>query len=241
MEKAGEIAADIVSEFNGSVGNLDTVMLFIPGGRSIIPLFDNFNKVGNTSIPWSCIHFFWADERLVPWEHEMSNFRLAKEQFFDDLLKKEILTQKMIHPFITSGYRDEGALKLPAIYQMLLDRYECIYNEVKSKDNAGISTILVLGVGEDGHIASLFPGHPALEDEEQPFFIIEDSPKPPSLRMTIGPRVIIDVDLCLLLFFGEGKRKALDMFMDENIDCKRCPAKIALGAGKVIVITDIDR
>lgn len=81
--------------------------------------------------------------------------------------------------------------------------------------------LLYLGVGEDGHIASLFPGsYPALDDKETAdTALVENSPKPPPLRVTVtyrGLKKYAKRAQVFLLFFGEGKRTALERFLSEN-------------------------
>lgn len=81
--------------------------------------------------------------------------------------------------------------------------------------------LLYLGVGEDGHIASLFPGsYPALDDKETAdTALVENSPKPPPVRVTVtyrGLKKYAKRAQVFLLFFGEGKRTALERFLSEN-------------------------
>ncbi|GAB5602287.1 6-phosphogluconolactonase [Thermus sp. FJN-A] len=90
----------------------------------------------------------------------------------------------------------------------------------------------LLGVGEDGHTASLFPGHPAL-DSPRLVEVVCDSPKPPPLRLTLTPRALSTAEEVLFLALGEGKREAVRRLRAGN---DLPPGQIA--ALRVRLITD---
>jgi 6-phosphogluconolactonase len=100
-------------------------------------------------------------------------------------------------------------------------------------DFAGGLDVALLGLGEDGHIASLFPGHPALASDE-PVLHIADSPKPPARRMTLGLSLLQRAGLCVVLATGEGKRDALVRLQRAD---KALPAT---ALGRLIVFTDLE-
>ena len=91
--------------------------------------------------------------------------------------------------------------------------------------------VALLGLGEDGHIASLFPGHPALASSD-PVLHIPDSPKPPAGRMTLGLALLRRAGLCVVVAMGAGKREAL-------LRLRRGDAALPASAlGRLIVFTD---
>jgi len=92
-------------------------------------------------------------------------------------------------------------------------------------------------VGEEGHIAGLFPNHYLLDKKEKLYFFLNDAPKPPSQRITASPKIIKDANAVILLFVSESKKKAYENFMDKKISYKECPAKTALEAKEVYVFT----
>lgn len=98
--------------------------------------------------------------------------------------------------------------------------------------------IVVLGAGEDGHVASLFP-HQSVNTKEKGFFYVHDSPKDPKDRVSISPTQIEQARRAVVLFMGEGKKEALANFLDPTKTVNDCPAKLALSAGEVLVLTDI--
>jgi 6-phosphogluconolactonase len=92
--------------------------------------------------------------------------------------------------------------------------------------------VALLGLGEDGHVASLFPGHPALASSD-PVLHIPDSPKPPPARMTLGLSLLRHAGLCVLLATGEGKRDALNRLRRGD------PALPASALERLVVFTDL--
>ena len=89
------------------------------------------------------------------------------------------------------------------------------------------------GLGEDGHVASLFPGHPALAATD-PVLHVADSPKPPAARMTLGLSLLRRSGLCVLLATGQGKRAALTRLRRAD------PALPASALERLVVFTDLD-
>jgi 6-phosphogluconolactonase len=102
-------------------------------------------------IPWSQLHFFWGDERMVPHDHPQSNYRMAQEA----LLKHVPVPRANLHPIPTQASPEEAALA-----------YE---NDLRQHFGRGLPVLdlILLGLGGDGHTASLFPGAGALEEKQR--------------------------------------------------------------------------
>lgn len=96
--------------------------------------------------------------------------------------------------------------------------------------------VIILGVGEDGHVASLFPGNPAL-DSENLVEHITNSPKEPSERMTITFKAMSENATIILLFLGKDKKNALRFFIEED-DYQLSPASYFKKYESLYVITD---
>ena len=123
-------------------------------------------------IEWSAWHLFWVDERCVPFDHPDSNYRLAREAFLDAVP----VPAAQVHPCNT-GLAGEAAA---ADYESRL-RSVC----GGRRDAWPRLDLVLLGVGEDGHIASLFPGHPLLQERRKAVAWLHDAPKPPPERITL--------------------------------------------------------
>jgi 6-phosphogluconolactonase len=107
--------------------------------------------------PWPRVHWFWGDERFVPHDDPESNYRMVREA----LLSRVPIPAENIHPVPTEGLSPEQAA---ADYEATLKRY---YGADKLTPSRPLFDVNLLGVGEDGHTASLFPGQPALQETQR--------------------------------------------------------------------------
>lgn len=105
-----------------------------------------------SKIPWTRVHIFWGDERLVPYDHAESNFRLAHEA----LLSHVPVQRENIHPISTQIPADQAA-----------QAYEQALRAHFGRWGTPRFDLVLLGVGADGHTASLFPGSAALAEKER--------------------------------------------------------------------------
>ena len=104
--------------------------------------------------PWSRTHWFWGDERFVPHDHPDSNYRMAR----DSLLSRVPVPDDNIHAVPTEGLSPEQAA---SAYETTLKRF---YGADTLVPDRPLFDVTLLGIGEDGHTASLFPGQPALQE-----------------------------------------------------------------------------
>ncbi len=147
---------------------------------------------------------WFADERCVGPEDEESNFRLARETG----LAGGAVALDRVHRMEGELGPVEGA-----------ERYGTLLAErIGAHGAAGVPVLdlVILGIGPDGHVASLFPGNTALQADEQTVCIgISDSPKPPPERITLSLSVLRAARGCLLLATGAGKADAVDAMLGE--------------------------
>ncbi|KAL3524445.1 hypothetical protein ACH5RR_017279 [Cinchona calisaya] len=165
------------------------------------------------SVDWSKWHVFWADERVVPKDHPDSNYFLA----YNGFLSKIPIPAGNVYA-INDALSAEGAA----------DDYEtCLKHLVKNKtielsEATGFPKfdLMLLGMGPDGHIASLFPGHPLVQENEKWVTFIKDSPKPPPERITFTFPVINSSAHVALVVAGAGKADAVHTTLgsDQNSD-----------------------
>jgi 6-phosphogluconolactonase len=107
--------------------------------------------------PWKRVHWFWGDERFVPHDHPDSNYRMVR----DALLSRVAVPERNVHAVPTAGLSPEQAA---AAYQRTLQEF---YGAATLRPTRPLFDVTLLGIGEDGHTASLFPGHPALEEKNR--------------------------------------------------------------------------
>ncbi|HEY3215308.1 MAG TPA: 6-phosphogluconolactonase [Candidatus Eisenbacteria bacterium] len=158
-------------------------------------------------IDWSRARLWFADERAVPPTDPDSNFRLALET----LIEPARVPMANVHR-MRAEQLDLAAVA--AEYEVLL---------------TGPLDVLVLGVGEDGHTASIFPGSPLVDERQRRVAAVFDSPKPPSRRLTVTPRVIEETRQVLVLATGEDKAAAVAGALVGASDPHRVPACLLRG------------
>ena len=142
----------------------------LAGGRTPEPLYRSLASELRDEVPWERVHVFWSDERYVSPTELMSNVRLAHEILLDQVP----IPENNVHAPRTD-LTDPGEAA---------QRYEETLRE-----RSGLDWVL-LGLGEDGHVASLFPGRPELEERQRMIVAVHDSPKPPPVRLTLTPAAI---------------------------------------------------
>jgi 6-phosphogluconolactonase len=156
------------------------------------------------AVPWPAISWYFGDERAVPPDDPESNYRTAREALFasrPDALER---VQRMPGDAadLEQAARDYGEL-LPDPLDLLL-----------------------LGLGEDGHTASLFPGSKAVR-ERSARVVVVTGPKPPNPRLTVTPPVIEAARELLVLVSGAGKAEALARALEGPLDVTAVPAQLA--------------
>ncbi|GAB2228542.1 hypothetical protein Droror1_Dr00022662 [Drosera rotundifolia] len=169
------------------------------------------------SIEWSRWHVFWVDERVVPKDHPDSNYKLA----FDGFLSKVPILPGNVYA-INDALSAEGAA----------DDYEtCLKHLVSNKvlDTSEASgfpkfDLMLLGMGPDGHVASLFPGHHLLHESQKWVTFIKDSPKPPPERITFTFPVINSSAYIALVVCGAGKAGAVQKALGKDQNEELLPA-----------------
>jgi 6-phosphogluconolactonase len=177
----------------------------LSGGRIAQKFFTATVEQSRTrTISFERVHFFWADERCVPPDDVESNFRLAKELFFAPLKIGEAQIHR-IHgensPEVaakTASTEISKIVPLNAAGQPVLD-------------------LIFLGMGEDGHVASLFPNASAgIVGCAMPFLAVENSPKPPSGRISMSYAIIAAAKQVWILASGAGKEVALQESLEPD-------------------------
>jgi 6-phosphogluconolactonase len=141
-------------------------------------------------------HFFWSDERCVAAEHPESNYRLAREALLDPVEVPGALVHRL------KGEEDpDGAVQ---------DANEEIARFVpQSSVGLPIFDLVFLGMGEDGHVASLFPGGPVSTQQPGPAYAVVVGPKPPNPRITLTYPALAVAREVWVLVSGEGKELSL--------------------------------
>jgi len=168
----------------------------LAGGSTPAPVYERLPALLGD---WSAVHVWFGDERCVAPDHEDSNFRLASET----LMAGAAIAPDRVHRMRGELGPHEGARA-----------YAAELAEHLELDDAGLPVLDVayLGLGPDGHTASLFPHHPALEIGSHPpraTVGVEDAPKPPPERISLSLGCLNAARRRVLHTVGEGKRDAV--------------------------------
>ena len=163
-------------------------------------------------IDWGNLHLFLADERFLPLDHPDSNYHMLRQTLIDPL--NGMIPAANLHPMTTDGTVEASASR----YQAELEQY---FGAALPRFD-----LIILGMGPDGHTASLFPGH---SHPAGPWVLpVYDSPKPPPTRLSLSLGVINQARHVLFLVTGTDKAKALSALRD--------PCAAPLPAGTVELI-----
>lgn len=182
--------------------------------------------VDRGDVAWERVHFWWGDERWVPAGHADRNEQQAR----DALLGALNLPEENIHPFPAS---DDG-LDLDAAAQ----RYAAEL-AAATLDESGLPhfDILMLGVGPDGHIASLFPDRPDLVDAPGTVVAVRNSPKPPPDRLSLTLGAINSAERVWIALAGSDKASALGLAL-AGAGRYQVPVAAAEGRRKTVFFID---
>jgi 6-phosphogluconolactonase len=143
------------------------------------------------AVDWSKITFFWADERAVDVDDPESNYGLAQRMLLAPL-----------------GGRAPRAIRMPV--ELPLGEAAMKYDDVLAKElRGGALDLAILGIGEDGHICSLFPGHKALLQEDLRAVAVEDAPKMPRRRLSLSMRFVLQTRKIWIVAVGPRKLAVL--------------------------------
>ena len=147
-------------------------------------------------VPWRRVHLFWGDERFVPADHPDSNYGMTRAA----LLEKVPLPEANIHPIPTDGAPDQGAAR----YERLLQDE---YGAMAFDPARPLFDVTFLGLGEDGHTASLIPGDPVLEERRR--WVAAVAHGRPEVRITLTYPALESGRAVAFLVSGAGKADIL--------------------------------
>ena len=175
----------------------------------------------NANVDWQRITLFWADERAVPPDDPESNFGLAERMLLSPL-----------------GAKAPHAIRMPAENGNLDQAAQWYDHALATALNGGPLDLAILGVGEDGHICSLFPGHQALlQNDDLRTVAIEDAPKPPPRRLSLSMRFVLQTRKVWVIAIGPRKLPVLQAAVDKT--SRSTPLDMLMRQAKdVTVFTD---
>lgn len=212
--RAAERIAQLIADAAAARGS---AIVSLTGGttpRLLYSTLADSRQPWRNRIPWTQVQLFWGDERQVPPDDADSNYRMAKVTLLD-------------HVSIPAEHVHRMRGELPDAHEAAAD-YERTLNDPFD--------LMLLGVGGDGHIASIFPGSELLESPlERPPTVRRVAaiwaPHLSAWRITLTPDAILDSRAIVVLVAGTGKADAVRAALDAPLDVKKYPAQLLRSAG----------
>jgi len=208
---------DLAENFAGEIAKMITesakmksyLTIALSGGSTPELLFsllgDNFSK----STPWEYVHFFWVDERCVPPDNDNSNYGMTQRTLF----KKILIPAKNIHRIMGEADPEQEAL-----------RYSGEISEFTEKRGGlPLFDFVILGLGEDGHTASIFSGHEELFHSDK-ICEVTVHPVTKQKRITLTGRVINNADSVIFMVTGKKKARIVEKIIYKNKSSVNFPA-----------------
>jgi 6-phosphogluconolactonase len=155
-----------------------------------------------SGIPWDKTHIFWVDERCVPFEDPASNYGAARE----DLIDRIPIPATNVHPMPVHMSPNEGAVHYQ---QEIIGFFKTGPHEIPAMD------LILLGVGTDGHTASLFPGTPALKEEQRIISAVKGG-RPNVHRLTMTYPILNRGREVVFLVSGEKKAPVIQEIIEKK-------------------------
>jgi len=180
---ASAVAGEMIQRLVAAQARGEVPQVGLTGGSIAEKIHTELGRIGPESgVDWSQVGFWWGDERYVAADSPDRNARAARTAFLDVVGADQALVHEA--PATDSGLS-------------LVDAAASYGEEVREFGSGGFE-VLMLGVGPDGHVASLFPGHPALDVDDQVAVAVPDSPKPPPERISLTFGAL---ERCRAIFF----------------------------------------
>lgn len=219
------VAEAAVHTINDAVRSSGTCSIVLSGGNTPRTLYRLLGSEFAAQIPWAFVHVFWGDERYVPPEDPRSNFAMAKETLLDHVSCPAANVHRMPTHFA------EPDLAARDYERTLRSHFDGEWPDFD---------LALLGLGEDGHTASLFPGSLALAEKTR-WVVATTAPAEPPARLTLTLPALTGAASVYVLIAGSDKAPALRHVLEGVGDWIRYPAAgIRLGAAAVIWWADRD-
>lgn len=233
-----DAAREIVALARASVAARGRFVIALAGGNTPRRTYELLAERYRDAIDWPRAAIVFGDERAVPPNDERSNYRMVREA----LLSRVRVPDECVHPVPTHGASAEQAAERyeETLRHVLGDQS----GEARGRDAAATSPdqpmptvdLALLGVGPDGHTASLFPGSPAL-DERTRWAIAVDAPttvQPAVPRVTTTLAFLDGARAAIFLVAGADKRRVVSEILEARESARRYPAAMVAPRGRVL-------
>ena len=207
-ELAEAAAREFAARANEAIEEHGRFAVALAGGSTPKATYEVLARDYSGRIDWSKVHVFFGDERTVPPDHGDSNYRMAKETLLD-------------HVPVGSVHRMQGEL----MTDEAAEAYEAELRDFFGPEELPRFDLILLGIGGDGHTASLFPETSALEVHDR-LVVANPVLKLDTTRITLTVPVINAARTVAFLVAGEDKANALAEILEGNPDPREYPASL---------------
>jgi 6-phosphogluconolactonase len=196
-------AARLVTRLVDIQAGGDVPMVVLTGGGTGIGVLEQLRAApARDAVDWSAVELFWGDERFLPVGHPERNETQARQALLDHVP----VDPARVHPMAAS----DGEFGLDA--DAAADAYAALLAELaRPEDHAAVPSfdVCLLGMGEEGHVASVFPHSPAVYETDRSVVGVHGSPKPPPTRISLTLPAIRQAIEVWLVITGESKAAAV--------------------------------
>lgn len=214
---------DLLNILEEAVADRGRFAIAMSGGHTPETMYALWAEKYSAETPWDRVHLFWSDERFVPQDDPRSNYRMARES----LIARVPIPAANVHPVLTNVSRPEQAAEA---YEAELRRF---FGAAPPEFD-----VQLLGLGSEGHVASLFPNSPAL-DEKRRWVMAVHAPVEPPDRLTLTPAVLDRGRNTFFLVSGANKRGIVAALRSEpDSNPSQYPAGQIRPTGRVVWYLD---
>lgn len=212
-QAAVECCARMVKAIQEAIRDRGTAAIALSGGSS--PL-DAYRLLAQQTIDWNKVHVYWVDERAVPPTHDRSNYGQAKKALLDPAQIPE-----------ASIHRMRGEASDLAVAAM---DYEAELRDTVKSKLGGLPSLdlLVMGIGDDGHTASLFPGDRTVHVTDKLVAAVP-AKGDREARLTLTAPVLENARSSVVLVLGKAKHPALERIWATHGDIDETPSRVIRG------------
>ncbi|MER7165197.1 6-phosphogluconolactonase [Micromonospora sp. NPDC000207] len=226
---AQAVAARLVVRLLDAQADRGRASVVLTGGRIAAAVYRAVGELpARHAVDWSRVDVWWGDERFLPAGDPDRNETQARAALLDALP----LDPARVHPMPAADGPDGGDVEAAAA------RYAAELAEAARAGHGALPhfDVLLLGVGEDGHVASVFPDHPVREDS-RPVSAVRDSPKPPPMRTTLTLPTINSAEEVWLVAGGADKAPAVGSAL-AGTGSGQLPAAMVQGVSRTLWLLD---
>lgn len=209
-ETASQLAKDLTGYLKDQMTRRENIYIALSGGSTPQMLFKIIEAEHQKDFDWKRLNFFWVDERCVPFSSDESNFGIAYRLLFSRI----DIPRKNLHPV----HGDNDPVKES-------DRYAGeILAHLPVTDGKPVFDVIILGMGNDGHTASIFPGQNDLFNTTS-ICAVSSHPQTGQKRITLTGNVINNAANIIFLITGSSKAQILKSILEDSAEAENYPAK----------------